>query len=117
MTYLGSRCFSRHLKGVAKNIVLVCLTFTKGELLVNFGAVLTSQLCLVHTGAFFHRNRCSAFFPEELFTKAINVPIYAVSRDATVAQIVKGYGANLDQHGNYYPRFLFLVDGRCSVLF
>ena len=45
------------------------------------------------------------------------MPIYAVSRDATVAQIVKGYGANLDQNGNYYPRFLFLLDGRCSVLF
>lgn len=119
----GTALLLHHLRGVAQQVILINLTFTSEELLETYGQRVTPHLHRIEPGVYFspttseqqqETNHDPYYFPEALFANAVHQPVYALSRHATVRQIVRAYG-------QLHPscpllRAISLTDGGCDVL-
>jgi len=111
----GTVLLLHNLKDVAKEVVLVSLSFTSDLLLENYGQRVTPYMFRVDPGNFITEDG-QTYFPEADLANAVGKPVFALSRDATVSQIVKAYHAIFKLYQCKVPKAIFLVDGGCDVL-
>lgn len=116
---IGSAPLLHHLDKIASDVILANLTFTNPSLLRKFGEELPGCRFVrrIDPGSFANGQDRNPYFPEALFANAVKRPVYAISRDASIADVTTAYRKIMAAHKCKRARAIFLAKGGSDLLF